>query len=355
MKLREGLKKRNASARVLALALALVALPCLVWIQSRAATAIDTGRTDCQITVNVADSEFRDDFDEMTIPVALYKVADVDAAGEFTPVGEFSGMDFSGIDDATTAEEWRGFADTAYTFVENAEPVAVASISREEGSTGAVGASFENLGTGMYLVVPEETFNSDYSVKYVFTPYLTALPSSAYTTTGTGSDDWDYQTEIGLKAEAEQQYGQLDITKVLTNYNESLGRATFVFEVEGRDEAGAVVYSNVVSSTHAGAGTETVTLDRIPAGLDVTVREIYSGASYTVVGSGTATATIVSDERIEATAGTDEAAARAAVSFTNQYDGGNRGGYGVTNHFESDGENGWTWENPTNPRPNPAE
>ena len=39
----------------------------------------------------------------------------------------------------------------------------------------------------------------------------------------------------------------------------------------------------------------------------------------------------------------------ASVSFKNSYDGGNRGGYGVTNHFESDGKNGWTWENPTPP------
>lgn len=345
MKMRERLKKRY----VLALAFALLALPCLVRMQSRAAIAIDTAKTDCSITVSVAGNDFQEDFNQMSIPVSLYKVADVDATGEFTPIGEFSGMDFSGIGNATTADEWMGLASEAYSFVENAEAVGNVDISLEEGSAGVAEATFDNLETGMYLVVPQETFNPDYTVKYVFTPYLTALPSSAYTTTGVGSDDWDYETKIGLKAEAEQQYGRLEITKRLLNYNESLGRTTFVFEVEGRDEDGNVVYSNVISSTHAGAGTETVTLDRIPAGLNVTVTEIYSGASYTTVGADAETVLIVSDEGVEATAGTPEALSSAAVTFTNQYGGGNRGGYGVTNHFESDGENGWNWENPTNP------
>lgn len=345
MKIRNRLKKRY----VLTLALVLAALPCLIQMRSWAATAIDTGRTDCRLTVSVAGSDYQEDFDRMSIPVSLYKVADVDAMGAFTPIGEFSGMDFSGIGSATTADEWMSLASEAYAFVENAEAVDTIDILAEEGSNGAASATFEGLETGMYLVAPQETFNPEYTVKYVFTPYLTALPSSAYTTAGAGSDDWDYETEIGLKAEAEQQYGRLSITKTLQNYNESLGRATFVFEVEGRDEEDNVVYSNVISSTHAGAGTETVTLDRIPAGLNVTVTEIYSGASYTTVGSDTETALIVSDAGVEATAGTPEALSPAAVAFTNEYGGGNRGGYGVTNHFESDGENGWNWENPTNP------
>ncbi len=199
----------------------------------------------------------------------------------------------------------------------------------------------------MYLVVPQATYNADYSVKYVFTPYLTALPSSEYTLSGTGSDDWDYDTVIGLKAEAEPQYGKLAITKTLENFNESLGRATFVFQIEGRDAAGALAYSDVASITFGQAGSETVTIDRIPAGLTVTVTEIYSGASYTIVGSDTESVLIWSDVAVEATAGTESATKQAAVSFTNRYDGGNRGGYGVTNHFESDGEDGWIWEDPT--------
>ncbi len=94
--------------------------------------------------------------------------------------------------------------------------------------------------------------------------------------------------------------------------------------------------------TFASAGSKTLTIDQIPAGLSVTVTEVYSGASYTVSGSGEETVLIVSD----AAAGAD-AAQEASVVFTNRYNGGNRGGYGVTNRFESDGNGGWTWNNPT--------
>ena len=41
-----------------------------------------------------------------------------------------------------------------------------------------------------------------------------------------------------------------------------------------------VVYSNVESITFTAAGQESVILDRIPAGAQVTVTEVYSGSSY---------------------------------------------------------------------------
>lgn len=104
---------------------------------------------------------------------------------------------------------------------------------------------------------------------------------------------------------------------------------------------GAKYVSNKITVGNAAAGSSTVTLENIPAGLTVTVDEIYSGASYTADGSKEETALIVSDAAVAAG---EEA---ASVAFRNRYSGGNRGGYGVTNHFESDGAGGWTWENPT--------
>ena len=155
---------------------------------------------------------------------------------------------------------------------------------------------------------------------------------------------------IGLKAEGEPQYGRLNITKVLSNYNETLGRTSFVFQVEGRDETGALVYSNVISTTHEGAGSETVTLEKIPAGLTVTVTEVYSGASYELVDSGEKDVLIWSDAAVASGEHSE-----ASVSFANRYGGGNRGGYGVTNHFDSDGSGGWKWVNPVTESPAPEE
>lgn len=335
MKVRKRLKRGYA----LALAV-LLGLSCLIHMQTQAAVRIEADRTDCTLTVSVAASpvedEFQKDLNEMKIPVKLYRVAEVDQVGRYTSVAPFNSdvnkVDLSGINSETKAEDWLKLADDAMKcLTENTQADRTGTI--ESGSL-----TFTGLATGMYLVVPEETYNLDYTVLYKFTPYLTALPSSVYTTTGEGSDDWNYTTTIGLKAEGEEQFGKLIINKNLNNYNETLGTASFVFRVEGRDDAGTLVYSKVISTEHSGMDPQQVTLDPIPAGLEVTVTEEYPGASYRVVGLDTYENVLIwSDAAVE------NGHETAAVAFTNEYDGGNRGGYGVTNRFDTDGSGGWNW------------
>ncbi len=344
--MKAGKRLRRGCALALAV---LLGLSCLVHIRSQAAGGIETGRL-CTLTVSVEGSEYKEDFNEMKIPVSIYRVADVDVSGRYTPVKPFEAMNFSGLSSKTKAGDWMVLAEEAAKYLEGAEAVQKKDVAAKEGSTEAAGAVFENLATGLYLVVPEAAYNRDYTVQYLFTPYLTAFPSSEYTLTGAGSDEWKYDTVIGLKAEGEPQYGRLNITKVLSNYNETLGRTSFVFQVEGRDETGALVYSNVISTTHEGAGSETVTLEKIPAGLTVTVTEVYSGASYELVDSGEKDVLIWSDAAVASGEHSE-----ASVSFANRYGGGNRGGYGVTNHFDSDGSGGWKWVNPVTESPAPEE
>lgn len=339
------ISKRVRTGYALALA-GILALPGLSLLTTQAAGAIDTGAK-CSLTVTVEESEYAKDFNDMSIPVAVYKVADVDSVGKYTAAGAFAGMDFSKISSNTTAEEWMELGKQAEEIRVAAEPVPEPSgevtVQKEAGSTEPAKGTIRDLATGMYLVVPAETYNKDYTVKYVFNPYLTALPGNPYVSSGgEGSDEWDYNPVIGLKAEGEPQTGKLIITKVLTNYNETLGKTSFVFEITGKDSTGKVVYSNVVSTTHEGPGEQSVTLEGLPAGITVTVKEVYSGASYTLDGSGEADALIWSDAAVDAGLGET-----ASVTFRNKYDGGNRGGYGVTNQFDSDGNGGWNWENPT--------
>lgn len=201
------------------------------------------------------------------------------------------------------------------------------------GGTGSAG----NLATGMYLVVPGETFNQDYSYKYTFTPYLTALPGNLYAQGGT--DEWLYDPVIGLKAEREEQYGSLIIEKTLSSYNESLGSVDFVFQVEA-DKNGEAVRSTVERIRFNGAGTQSVVVDRIPVGAQVTVTEVYSGASYTPEGEVVQKATIVAQQLVDA-----GQAVAATVSFNNKYDDRLIPGTGVVNHFEPPQEEGddWNW------------
>ncbi len=354
-------KAKTGCAAVLA---ALMAVTGLSMQQTYAAKAVDLERKDCSIKISVSigrngdkhgNDEYLEDFNAMSIPADLYRVASVDVTGQnYETYAPFNSVDLSGINSETKASEWLDMAKTAAA-KENLEAAKEASNEGEQlywNETIQSGtATFTGLAPGMYLVVPETTFNLDYTVKYSFTPYLTALPSSAYTTgydedgnaMQTGSDEWIYNTEIGLKPEAEPLFGRLEITKELENFNETLGQTTFTFLVEGRDpETGELLYSDVVSTTHEELASETVTLEHIPAGITVTVTEIYTGASYEAVGDIAKDVLIWSDEAVgkEVDGVTIET---PAVTFQNRYNGGNRGGYGVNNQFER--ENGvWEWK-----------
>ena len=70
--------------------------------------------------------------------------------------------------------------------------------------------------------------------------------------------------------------------------------------------------------------------NHIPAGAKVTVTEVYSGAGYRLVSEPQQTAEISADEIV-------------TVEFDNTYDHGLNPGYGVTNHFDYDEDEGWQW------------
>lgn len=345
MKISRNLKRGCA----LALA-ALLALPCVNLMQAKAAgpviqdqkciltVAVDTTETAWGIGVGAGASA--EDFADMTVPVNIYKVADMSVSAEFTPTSDFKGLDFNVARENLKADTWEKLAESA---VERQKQTGVPSTKTgniEKGNPAVI----EDLDVGMYLIVPQETFNSEYTRKYVFTPYLTALPSSDYAQAGVGSDEWQYDRTIYLKGEAQPQFGKLTINKTLQNYNETLDLTTSVFEIVGRDAQEEVVYTNVASVTHNGAGTESVTIENIPAGITVTVTEVYEGASYELVSEGKQTATIVSDAAV------NFGKPAASVAFTNKFNGGNDSGYGLMNEFKYNDETGdWEWTKPTTP------
>ena len=135
---------------------------------------------------------------------------------------------------------------------------------------------------------------------------------------------------INLKVEKLDRYGDLVINKVLDAYNATLGGATFVFQVEATKvdvdtEEAIVVYSNVVSMTFDGTGKDSIVIRDIPAGAEVTVTEVYSGASYKVTTDAVQTGQILAEDII-------------SFDFENTYDGGLNGGSGIVNRFTYDSE-----------------
>lgn len=392
--------KRVKTGCALVLAGALV-FPGLSKFRTEAAQAVDVNKPDCSITVSVAvgsgssgNEDYLEDFNQMSIPVSIYRVADVDVTGQkFTPVegSAYTSMDFSKIDSETNASQWMEFAKEAEECLKKADTEGEGSVDEggnqesedvknkdaagfvesknvEKTGNGNASAVFTGLTPGMYLVVPAETYNKDYTTKYQFTPYLTTLPSSAYTTAydeegnpagdNALSDDWVYDTEIGLKPEAEPLYGNLEITKTLLNYNRTLQDTTFVFRVDQYDENDVLqtgksdVYSITFKDDEIQSDadlSQTIRVGGIKAGWSVVVTEIYTGASYTNDGPTVSEKKLIYSQEAVDAGYVDEAgntAEVAKVSFSNRYDGGNRGGYGVMNQFTNTTGNytDWEWE-----------
>lgn len=277
-----------------------------------AATAVETGQ-ECSVTVELNGSN--EELKSLSIPVKLYRVAEVSESGNYTMLPGYESLKLSEVNSNTTAQEWEEKAKEASDLVKELTPEAEGKLT----VTGGTGTE-DGLTTGMYLVEAEEVQSPEYT--YTFSPFLLSLPNNYYGSGG--SDDWVYDVTTGLKPDQEERLGDLEIEKTLTSYNTTVGGATFVFSVEAVKED-EVVYSDVVSVAFDQAGTRQILVEDIPAGSEVTVTEVYSGSSYENTGAASQTVEILAD----GTTGSP-----VQVAFTNTYDHGLNGGSGVVNHFD---------------------
>ncbi len=333
----------------------------------------------CSLTVYPEDpnkeeaDRFGEDLAEAGIVVDLYRIARaVKTPGydsyhfELMPgydleISGAVGGDGTADGSGQPAGNWEELAQQAAAIVLNENSPG----TPEPGSGVPVGTRMEGLDAGLYLLVArgsDLTGISDYKMEvkqknevtgeesvriatiansgehtYAFLPQLVSLPAKQADADGVISTanpgDWIFDMEVNLKPEQLFRYGSLEILKTLSEY-ETMGgtqeSATFVFEVTGRVDD-QVVYSNVESITFTAAGRESVVLDRIPAGAEVTVKEVYSGSSYQLTVPGDRTAVIAADEVV-------------SVEFENEYDGRRTNGHGIRNRFVYDEEAGrWNW------------
>jgi len=305
-----------------------------------AAAAIETDRTDCTIEVDLWENG-ASELHYLPVEIDFYKVADVSAAGIYTVVDELNNLDmetpldFADIDSETTHAEWQEKAAIAKEAVGKAEMEPTVSCVTEAGMAVA-----DNLSVGLYLVDAQQTESELYT--YNFIPYLISLPNNYYSAEDEASvDAWVYDLvgdkALTLKTERLDRYGDLEITKELKVYNETVGGAYFVFQVEAfktdvDSKEKVVVYSNVVSLLFENPGKDSIVIEDIPAGAEVVVKEVYSGAGYKLESDAEVNVMIVADETVK-------------VNFTNTYDERLNGGYGVVNNFVYNSETQeWTWE-----------
>lgn len=323
------MNKRLKQGSTFLLAVALT-FPLLTLPGAKAASAIDTD-AECSIQFDIGGNS--SELLSASIPVNLYKVASVDVSGNYTATGTFAKLDLSSVSADnldTAAATWSERAAEAKKLLkDDTEPTTTVTLT--QGRSTATG-----LDTGLYLVDTPKVITTNYT--YTFTPYLVSLPTNNYYSGNGASDDWiydltkEYNSVVGLKPEQHVRYGDLVINKELVDHNATFGdKATFVFQIDiaTLDEK---TETRIEELTFNAAGSDSVTIEKIPAGSTVTVKEIYSGASYKLTSQNNVTATIVANDEKEA----GQAGETAVVSFTNEHDGRTNGGYGVRNNFKLD-------------------
>lgn len=310
------MKKRFKQGGALILA-AVLAVSAFAVQKSYAADKVVVGE-ECSINYAISGGTFKEvTADKVT--VNLYKVATIDATGRYTVLDDYeSVLNLSDIGPNLEANKWEEKALAVKTHIDtvNKDNDSENDIARITNTTG--------LETGMYLVYPEQYSTSNYV--YDFTPSLVSLPHNEYSANNS-NDSWIYDVTVNLKPQRSDRYGDLVINKELTEYNASVGGATFVFEVyavktDVDTNKEVVVYNDVVSMTFDAAGTKSVVIKNIEAGAVVTVKEVYSGASYqlAVDSNKLATTTIVADSEV-------------SVGFVNDNNDGLNGGSGLVNTF----------------------
>ena len=342
-----GFKRKNLIALALA---AIVAVSGFGVYNAQAAGKIDENKT-CYVSVKVnKDENSSNPFYDYSgyVTVRFYKVADISLTGQYENV--VSGVDLSSLSGSkVTTEDTQKVAEAAYkAFKLDAEKEA-----DKASATASVSFDLSNMSEatsvidrGLYLFVPQPTYDNIYD--YTFKYSLVSIPSSDYIETATKvdengnivaddsvSDKWNYDVDIILKPEATPRYGKLQITKNLTTFDTSLGTASFVYKVIAK-RGESVVFSNVYMIDMDEAGTNSITIEGIPAGSVASVEEVYTGASYTAQTNKVEDIKIVADENI------------AVAEFVNDYDKRLEvGGIAVENHFtKSNDENvseGYVW------------
>lgn len=342
-------------------------------LASASGNKFDSGRQDCSVTVkmpNPKDPLFSAVYGDMpAIPEGLkydlYKVASAtqstkgDDSYTFTATDSFASL-ATGLDELASMNSLSSNAaadyGSKYSDLAKEAAVVVRGGTMKPVSSKTVDEQASDLTCGLYLVLvhgatPKDYFaeskdgiitvaNSD-SYKFMFLPQLIALPSKKPVLSeneingGSTADkaDWQYSIEAILKPSWEPLYGSLDIVKTLRTFDNGKA-ATFVFDIEGRDSSNKVIYSNTASLVFNGATSQVAHIDQIPAGLEVTVTEVYSGASYKLTSQPEQNATIVADDAV-------------SVEFENDYNGSGNSGGSVTNSFSyqqgEDGNGQWTW------------
>ena len=199
--------KSRKGAALLALALAFVlGLSGTGLLDTQAAGPVETGE-ECSLVISAGDlfGEIRDVYEglpeeheidveeilsNLELSVKLYRVAEIDAGADYTALTDFSGVllgkegdtdrktfgdKVASVNSDTSTEEWQ---EMALAVAREVESESLTAYSEEKLVTEDRTVTFENIETGLYLVMAGKVDTPYYT--YEFTPYLVSLPNNYY-------------------------------------------------------------------------------------------------------------------------------------------------------------------------------
>lgn len=344
------MKKRTVLvASVLAVAVALLAFGGF-----RAYGAFGSGSN--TLTVDIVANDYAEDLASSDMVLDLYKIADATRNDTYETYDYMLLEPF--VDDKAMRrfmdeKDWVEFSKQVYEIIATQDVTAV----RKDVAVEDQQVVFDGLKDGIYAVVPhgkDGVIDAAYSRRYAykFSPSVIALPTKdaidGVVNSG-NSGDWLDEATVYVKPSREHIYGDLEINKTVEGFAGE--PATFVFHIYGElvDEISddKLTYDNYASVTYDGTEESSVaTVTHIPAGMTVTVEEVYEGARYSAALSEATRKTvgpIVSSHDVETGQGTI-----VSVEYHNVQDDRIIGGNGIENNFEynpksEDAENGWVW------------
>ena len=311
------------------------------WVEGNSTSSVSAGSGANTLKVNIAsnDASYAEDLGKAQVVVDVYKIASA------TKTEGYDSYDYTLDSDYDTTAN-RELLDAALRGNGSWEALAeaiTAGATLHEGGSASVptgdGATISGLDDGLYLVlahgssITEGLRAESPSYTYSFQPIIAALPTKdsvdgVINTANPG--EWQTTLTVALKSERTTNYGDLAITKNVTEAPAE--DATFVFHITGTTPAGEA-YDNYAGITIPAGDTEgTVTVTHIPAGTQVTVTEEYAG-SYNIseVVVGDKGDVIIADDTI-------------TFSVTNTPGDRVDGGHGVQNNFEYDKNGGGDWD-----------
>ena len=304
-------------------------------------------------SVTVSPGSIAEEAERAGVLIDLYLVAEIDADTSLpvlrllAPYADASPTEGTLPDEAVWQELTQALTRAALT---SGQPLAAGRALNTRIDTADDGTP---LSPGLYLLVARGSETGDYTAvveedgkerivtvartedgELLFAPELLLLPSPG----GEGGlgpwpelsivegEPWVYDLAPTLKASFNSWIGSLEIRKTLPVY---VGpeEAFFVFNITAIYD-GEIIYSDVAAMRLHDAGLQSIFIEPLPVGAEVTVTEVYDGTQYLVT-EDTVTVVIQGD-------------GVTVAPFENRDAPTPRRGQGVVNQFVYNGTT-WVW------------